>query len=57
MKQKTNPPDNGILKNEFQDELSTEDCVDKALEDYINQAQELWNDSCTSYRKKELNKD
>jgi hypothetical protein len=42
---------NKNYKNEFQDELSTEECVDTALEEYIKQAQDLWNDSCTSQRK------
>lgn len=42
----------GTDKNEYQDVVSTEDCVDNALEDYKRQAQELWNDSCTSTRKK-----
>jgi len=41
----------GTDKNEYQDVLSTEDCVDAALEDYKRQAQEIWNDSCTSVRK------
>jgi len=36
----------------YQDFLSTEDCVDNALEEYKKQAQELWNDSCTSHRSK-----
>ena len=39
-------------KNEYQDVLSTEDCAIDALEEYKKQAQELWNDSCTSVRKK-----
>ncbi len=42
----------GTDKNEYQDVLSTEDCVVDALEEYKRQAQELWNDSCTSIRKK-----
>ena len=42
----------GTDKNEYQDILSTEECVDTALEDYMRQAQEIWNDSCTSPRKK-----
>ncbi len=42
----------GTDKNEYQDILSTEDCVIDALEEYKRQAQELWNDSCTSIRKK-----
>ncbi len=42
----------GTDKNEYQDVLSTEDCVDDALEEYKRQAQEIWNDSCTSVRKK-----
>ena len=42
----------GTDKNEYQDVLSTEDCVDNALEEYKRQAQEIWNDSCTSIRKK-----
>ena len=42
----------GTDKNEYQDVLSTEDCVDNALEEYKRQAQEIWNDSCTSVRKK-----
>jgi len=41
-----------IFKDDYQDVLSTEDCVDNALEDYKKQAQELWNDSCTSHRSK-----
>ena len=41
----------GITKNEYQDILSTEDCFDD-IEHYKLQAQELWNDSCTSHRKK-----
>lgn len=40
-----------IFKNDYQDELSTEDCVVDALDEYRKQAQELWNDSCTSVRK------
>ena len=39
-------------KNEYQDVLSTEDCAIDALEEYKKQEQELWNDSCTSVRKK-----
>jgi|LakMenE01Jun11ns_1017448.scaffolds.fasta_scaffold9444489_1 hypothetical protein len=39
-------------KSDYQDILSTEDCVDNALEEYKKQAQELWNDSCTSHRSK-----
>ncbi len=42
----------GTDKNEYQDVLSTEDCVDDALEEHKRQAQEIWNDSCTSVRKK-----
>ncbi len=42
----------GTDKNEYQDVLSTEDCVVDALEEYKRQVQELWNDSCTSIRKK-----
>lgn len=42
----------GTDKNEYQDVLSTEDCVDNALEEYKRQAQELWNDSCTTGRSK-----
>ena len=42
----------GTDKDEFQDVLSTEDCVIDALEEYKRQAQELWNDSCTSRRSK-----
>jgi len=42
----------GTDKNEFQDVLSTEDCAIDALEEYKRQAQELWNDSCTSRRSK-----
>ncbi len=41
----------GTDKNDYQDVLSTEDCVVDALEEYKRQAQELWNDSCTSPRK------
>ena len=41
-----------IFKNDHQDVLSTEDCAIDALEEYKKQAQELWNDSCTSHRKK-----
>jgi len=41
----------GVTKNEYQDVLSTEDCFDD-IEQYKLQAQELWNDSCTSQRKK-----
>ena len=47
--------DAGVLpkeKSDYQDILSTEDCVDNALEEYKKQAQELWNDSCTSHRSK-----
>ena len=39
-----------VFKDDYQDVLSTEDCVDNAIEDYKKQAQELWNDSCTSQR-------
>ena len=39
-------------KSDYQDILSTEDCVVDALDEYKKQAQELWNDSCTSIRKK-----
>jgi hypothetical protein len=39
-------------KSDYQDILSTEDCVDNTLEEYKKQAQELWNDSCTSHRSK-----
>jgi len=39
-------------KNEYQDILSTEDAVLDELEEYKRQAQEMWNDSCTSQRKK-----
>jgi len=42
----------GTDKNEYQDVLSTEDCVIDALDEYRKQAQDLWNDSCTSVRKK-----
>ena len=42
----------GTDKNEYQDVLSTEDCVDEALEEYKRQAQEMWSDSCTTPRKK-----
>jgi hypothetical protein len=42
----------GTDKNEYQDVLSTEDCMIDELEDYKRQAQEIWNDSCTSPRKK-----
>jgi len=42
----------GVTQNEYQDVLSTEDCAIDALEAYKKQAQELWNDSCTSHRKK-----
>ena len=38
-------------KTDYQDVLSTEDCVEDALDEYRKQAQELWNDSCTSVRK------
>jgi hypothetical protein len=38
-------------KPDYQDILSTEDCVVDALDEYKKQAQELWNDSCTSVRK------
>ena len=38
-------------KSDYQDILSTEECVEDALEQYKKQAQELWNDSCTSVRK------
>ena len=38
-------------KSDYQDILSTEECVEDALEQYKKQAQELWNDSCTSIRK------
>jgi len=41
-----------VFKDDYQDVLSTEDCVDNAIEDYKKQAQELWNDSCTSQRSK-----
>ena len=41
----------GVTKNEYQDILSTEDCIDD-LEQYKLEAQQLWNDSCTSHRKK-----
>jgi hypothetical protein len=41
----------GVTQNEYQDILSTEDCIDD-LEKYKLEAQGLWNDSCTSYRKK-----
>ena len=41
-----------VFKDDYQDVLSTEDCVDNAIEDYRKQAQELWNDSCTSQRSK-----
>jgi hypothetical protein len=41
----------GVTQNEYQDVLSTEDCFDD-IEQYKLQAQELWNDSCTSQRKK-----
>jgi hypothetical protein len=39
-------------KNNYQDVLSTEDCVIDALEEYKKQAQDLWSDSCTTPRKK-----
>jgi len=39
-------------KSDYQDILSTEDCVVDALDEYKKQAQELWNDSCTSQRSK-----
>lgn len=42
----------GTDKNEYQDVLNTEECVIDALEEYKRQAQEIWNDSCTSVRKK-----
>ena len=42
----------GVTQNEYQDVLSTEDCAIDALEAYKKQAQEMWNDSCTSHRKK-----
>jgi len=38
-------------KTDYQLILSTEDCVVDALDEYKKQAQELWNDSCTSVRK------
>jgi hypothetical protein len=41
-----------VFKDDYQDVLSTEDCVDNALEEYRKEAQELWNDSCTSNRSK-----
>jgi hypothetical protein len=41
----------GVTKNDYQDILSTEDCIDD-LEKYKLEAQKLWNDSCTSQRKK-----
>ncbi len=41
----------GTDKNEYQDIVSTEDCALDALEAYKKQAQQLWNDSCTSNRK------
>jgi hypothetical protein len=41
----------GVTKNDYQDILSTEDCIDD-LEQYKLEAQQLWNDSCTSHRKK-----
>lgn len=41
-----------VFKDDYQDILSTEDCIDNALEDYRKEAQELWNDSCTSQRSK-----
>jgi hypothetical protein len=47
-----NKDNTGTDKNEYQDVLSTEDCVIDALEEYKRQAQELWNDSCTSRRSK-----
>ena len=40
-----------VFKDDYQDVLSTEDCVVDALDEYKKQAQELWNDSCTSIRK------
>jgi hypothetical protein len=40
-----------VFKDDYQDVLSTEDCVVDALDEYKKQAQELWNDSCTSVRK------
>jgi len=39
------------FKDDYQDVLSTEDCVVDALDNDKKQAQELWNDSCTSTRK------
>jgi hypothetical protein len=42
----------GSGPEDYQDFLSTEDCVVDALDEYKKQAQELWNDSCTSIRKK-----
>jgi hypothetical protein len=45
-------PSPDAYKNDYQDVLSTEDCVVDALDEYKKQAQELWNDSCTSIRKK-----
>ena len=42
----------GSGPEDYQDVLSTEDCVVDALDEYKKQAQELWNDSCTSIRKK-----
>ncbi len=47
-----NEDNTGVMQNEYQDVLSTEDCAIDALEAYKKQAQELWNDSCTSHRKK-----
>ena len=46
-----NEDNTGVTKNEYQDILSTEDCIDD-LEQYKLEAQQLWNDSCTSHRKK-----
>ena len=42
----------GTDKNEYQDILSTEDAILDELDEYKRQAQEIWNDSCTSPRKK-----
>lgn len=50
--QMANEDNTGVTQNEYQDILSTEDCAIDALEQYKMQAQELWNDSCTSHRKK-----
>jgi hypothetical protein len=47
-----NKDNTGTDKSEFQDVLSTEDCVIDALEEYKRQAQDLWNDSCTTRRSK-----